>query len=175
MKLLQLCLLFKIAFSFAQDINPNKSFFKLIITNDKEEVLLVKWENSWEFQGRTYKGEQDLKSFINAMAASVGIKVERIRLRGLLTFHFNGYPIPTLMHYYEAKYVSGTPKAPSSCTDAKWFSVAKALQSIPYEDMNDILKHLKQSEGVFGAAFKIYPATKNSKRKHEFIKPFYKL
>jgi len=36
---------------FGQDKKDNYSFFKLYVTNEKDEVLLVKWDGQWEIAG----------------------------------------------------------------------------------------------------------------------------
>ena len=64
------------------------------------------------------------------MEADMGITLRDRKLRGLFTFHSVDRPNPTLMQYYQARYVSGDLKTPPD-TDIRWFSYREALQVIP--------------------------------------------
>ncbi len=159
----------------SQVVPANYSFFKLIVTNSKNEILLVKWEDSWEIQGRKYKGNYSLHEFIESMGEGVGVKFKNLKLRGLFTFHFKGFTRPTLMHYYHALYKSGDLKIPESCSDIKWFSLADAMKVIEYEDMKAIMKQLKGNDKVWGGALEITPKSENNERMFKKIDDFYEL
>lgn len=162
-------------FSQNKNVTPNYSFFKLLVTNSKGEIVLVKWGNDWEIQGRKYQGNYGVKEFVKNMAKGIGVEVKNIRLRSLLTFHFKGYNIPTLMHYYEAEYVSGKLIVPPSCNDIAWVPFDKALKQIAYKDMISILKQIHGNNYVWGAAMEIVEKTINNPRKFSFKTKYYKL
>ena len=122
----------------------NYSFFKLYIKNDKNQILLVKWDNEWEIPGRKYKRSSSIKEFTNSMAKSYGISVSNLKLNALVTFHYSTKSNPTLMHYYSADYSSGKIKTPFGSSNIKWFSIEEAYTIIPYSEMKEIIKHIEK-------------------------------
>ncbi len=152
---------------FAQGKADNYSFFKLYVTNDKDEVLLVKWNNEWEIAGSRYNDPLSVKKYLDQMADDMGITVKNPALRGIYTQRWQGSPYLTLMQYYQAQYVGGDLKVPEDCTDIKWFSYEEALKVIPYENMTTIMKKMKDNPGkIIGAAFERY---QDENQKTQFI------
>jgi hypothetical protein len=132
------------------------SFFKLVITNSKKQILLVKWDGAWELPGERYNQPLSTSKFIDSMAISHGIVVNSPKISGIYTFHYSNRINPTLMHYYTAIYEKGTPKTPPDCSDIGWFSKDEAMRLIPYFEMRLILqKALLTKNKVWGGAFKI--------------------
>lgn len=159
----------------SKTVAPNYSFFKLLIKNNKNEVLLVKWGNDWELQGRKYKGNYSLKEFVENMGSDVGVKLENIKLRGLFTYHYKGESKPTLMHYYEALYIEGKLKIPPSCSDIKWYSFEDAMKIIGYSDMKAIMNQIKENTRLWSGALEINQKTKINPRTFIMIDDFYTL
>jgi ADP-ribose pyrophosphatase YjhB (NUDIX family) len=132
----------------------NYSFFKLLVTNEKNEMLLVKWDNQWEIMGERYNQGASISQFVKTMAESMGTEVKDVKLASIFTQKKDTRPNPTIMHYYTARYVKGTIKPPSDCTDIKWFSYDEAMKVIPYEIMRSVIAKIKENPGkVMGAAF----------------------
>lgn len=83
MKLQLILLLTVISFcSWGQDKVDNYSFFKLYVTNDKDEVLLVKWEGQWEIVGERYNEsvtvrELRILSFVACILKNGKIKMDQ--------------------------------------------------------------------------------------------------
>jgi hypothetical protein len=153
----------------------NYSFFKLYVTNDKAEVLLVKWEGQWEIVGNRYNESLSVKEFVKKMGNEMGIEVQDVKLCGLFTQKWEGVNPTTLMHYYKANFISGTIKPPSDCTDIKWFSFDEALKTIPYEIMTSMMQQINKNPGkVIGAHFERYKDA-NNVSKHRTIQDFYVL
>ncbi len=146
----------------AQNQPDNYSFMKLYVTNDQGEVLLVKWQGEWEIVGDSYNQPLSVSKFLDEMASHMGIKIKNPQLCGLYTQRWRGNPYLTLMHYYQADYVSGELQVPPDCTDIKWFSYEEALEVIPYPNMTTIMKKIKaHPEKVIGAAFERYKDDNN--------------
>lgn len=146
----------------AQDQADNYSFMKLYVTNEQGEVLLVKWNGEWELSGDRYNQPLSVNKFLDEMASSMGITIENPRLCGLYTQRWQGNPSLTLMHYYQAEYVSGDLQVPPDCTDVRWFSYEEALKAIPYPNMTTMMREIKAHPGrVIGAAFERYKDDNN--------------
>ena len=114
--------------AFGQDKKDNYSFFKLYVTNEKGQVLLVKWEGQWEIAGGKYNESMSIREFLNKMATDMGIMIEEPKLCVIFTQKWQGNNPPTIMHYYKAKYSEGDLKVPSDCTDIKWFNFDDAIK-----------------------------------------------
>jgi hypothetical protein len=152
----------------------NYSFFKLYITNDKKELLLVKWDNQWELVGARYNYGVSVRTFIDTIALSMGIKVKDPRLAALYTQRPVTRTNPTLMHYYTVKYDGGVPKVPSGCTDIKWFSYKEALKVIPYEIMKAVIVKINEHpRKVLGAAFETSKDPQTNATKVTVLEDFY--
>ena len=135
----------------------NYSFMKLMIENEKGEVLLVKWDGEWELPGEKFNKPESLTSFLDGMAASVGIKSNNYKLFGLYTQRWQGAGYLTLMHYYQASFLSGDLVVPEDCTDVAWFTKEKALEVIPYDNMKYMIRWNQEKPGkIASAAFERY-------------------
>ena len=151
--------------SVAQQSPDNYSFFKILVTNDKNEILLVKWENEWEVMGERYNKGISVLNYVDTLAQSMGIKVKNVKLAALFTQRPITRSNLTLFHYYTAKYVNGTIHPPADCTDIKWFSYEEALKVIPYEIMKSVVVNIQKNKGkVIGANFEtsVDPQTKKT-------------
>jgi hypothetical protein len=156
-----------------QDKKDNYSFFKLYVTNDKDEVLLVKWEGQWEIAGNKYNESLSIKEFLSKMAADIGITISDPKLVGMFTQKWQGSNPPTIMHYYKVKYSGGDLKVPSDCTDIKWFTFDDAIKIIPYPIMISMMKEIKKNPGkVVGAAFERFKDANNITQ-YKTIEEFY--
>ncbi len=141
----------------AQDQTDNYSFMKLYVTNEQGEVLLVKWNGAWELSGDRYNQPLSINKFLDEMADHMGITIKNPRLCGLYTQRWQGTPYLTLMHYYQANYVSGELRVPPDCTDIRWFSYEEALEVIPYPNMITMMRQIRDNpDRVIGAAFERY-------------------
>lgn len=148
---------------YAQDKSDNYSFFKLYVINDKDEVLLVKWNNQWEIAGDRYNDPLSVKEYLNKMATDMGISIKDPKLCGMYTQRWKNSPSLTLMQYYKADYAGGDLKIPDDCTDIKWFGYEEALKVIPYENMVRLMKEIRKHPGkVIGAAFERYMDENNN-------------
>jgi hypothetical protein len=161
--------------AFAQGEGPdNYSFFKLYVTNDQQELLLVKWNNEWELVGAKYNYGVSVRVFIDTIALSMGIKVKDAKLAALYTQRPVARTNPTLMHYYTVKYDGGKIKVPAGCTDIKWFSYAEAMKVIPYEIMKSVMVKIKEHPGkVLGAAFETAKDPQTNETKVTVLENFY--
>ena len=141
--------------SYAQQ--KNFSYFKLCVTNEKNEILLVKYKGIWELAGKKYVDTRTISEFTSFMAEEMGVNFKELRLRGLFTFYYNEATNPILFNYYSAKYKSGDLTVPPGCTDIAWFSLEEALKTIPFETMRLILdKMFEQESYVWGASMRIH-------------------
>jgi len=162
--------------SFSQSVVDNYSFFKLFVTNTKNEVMLVKWKDAWEIPGKRYRGSKTVKEFVGLMASNHGLMVDDIKLNALITFHYNTKPNPTLMQYYTAKYVSGDLRLPFGSSEVKWVKLEDAYKWIPYAEMVNIMQHIESEPSVlWGAAYDVVKKSTTMPRSSILREDFCKL
>lgn len=161
--------------SSGQDKKDNYSFMKLMVTNDKGEILLLGDKDAMEITGARYNDTISVKEFVNWMGDRMGIKIKNIRLRGLITFHFVSRSNPTLMHYYTAEYESGDLILPKGCEKIEWVESSKTAELIPYDEMNKIIQKISECEYLSGGSFRIWKNKETGKRESKSIEPFYQL
>ncbi|MBC8110732.1 MAG: NUDIX hydrolase [Verrucomicrobia bacterium] len=141
------------AFSQKKD---NYTFFKLYVSNEKGEILMVKWKGTWEVPGERYNDSLSIVHFLDKMATDCGIKVHPKQLSGLFTQYFQGRSNPTIFHWYSVKYISGTLKIPEDCEEIKWFSLGEAIRTTPYPVAKLIMKKIRANPGkVYGGAYQV--------------------
>jgi hypothetical protein len=175
-KLIFIALTLGLAFNIkAQNRIDNYSFMKLYVTNDKGEVLLVGDENSFEITGARYNDTLTVKKFVDWMGNRMGIKINNIRLRGLITFHYAWKSNPTLMQYFTAQYESGALILPEGCVQIRWVKKSETAKLIPYDEMNKIIAKINECEYLFGGSFRIEKDSITHERKSKFLEPFYRL
>jgi hypothetical protein len=168
-----MCVLSGVVTARAQQVD-NYSFFKLLVTNDKNEILLVKWENDWEIIGERYNKGLSIKAFVDFMASEMGIEVSNIKLASMFTQRNVSKPNPTLMQYYTARFVKGNIRPPSDCTDIKWVSFEEAMKMIPYDIMKSVITAIKKNPGkVMGAAFETSTDPQSNKQVIKVLEDFY--
>lgn len=154
----------------------NISYFKLCVTNEKKEILLVKYKGIWELAGKKYVDTRTISEFTSFMAEEMGVNFKELRLRGLFTFYYNNATNPILFNYYSAEYESGKLTVPPGCTDIAWFSLEEALKIIPFETMRLILdKMFEQESYVWGASMRIHKEANSIINKVTMEQDFYPL
>ncbi|MCF6405470.1 hypothetical protein L3C95_21380 [Chitinophaga filiformis] len=150
--------------------------FKLLITNDSNEFLLVKWKGNWEVPGAGYGDSTVVKpinEFLDDMAAKLGIKIKQRKLAGLFTYYMNDMTYPMIFSYYTAKLDKGQLKLGPGIEDVKWFPISEGLKTVPYPNSSAIIKQVFSSpQTVWGGAFRIYPS---QGWRYETISDFYKM
>jgi len=131
----------------------NSHFFKLLVQNDNQEILLINFDGSWEIPGSRYSDNSTIPVFLDSMAKDHGIEIEDSKLAALITFHHEVRDYPTMMFYYRTQYVSGDLSTPSWGQDVKWFSIENACKVIPYKEMSYIIKSIVNQDSFVEGAF----------------------
>jgi len=160
---------------FAQERPSIVNRFKLLITNERKEYLLVKWQGNWEVPGSAYGDTISLKpinAFLNDMSAELGVSIGNRKLAGVFTYYMNDRTYPMIFSYYTAKLKSATTMAPAGI-ETKWFSFPDMLKTIPYPNSVAILRVIVPNpRQVWGGAFKVYPS---QGWRYETIEDFYRI
>ena len=150
--------------------------FKLLITNESNEMLLVKWKGNWEVPGAAYGDSTVVKpinEFLNDLATGLGIKIKQPKLAGLFTYYMNDRQYPMIFSYYTAKSHKVQLKPGPDIEEVKWFPVSEGLKIVPYPNSVAIIRQVLSSpKTIWGGAFRVYPS---QGWKYEIISDFYKM
>ncbi len=136
----------------------NYTIQRLLIFNNKKEILLEKGINCWMTPALRSNENQSLKEGLDSLAKAIGISIKIGRLAGVYTYKFKGLPDNKEVSYrthYTAKYVSGELIQPQQPDRAyKWFPIKTATDNISTEalraETNQIIKFTKT---VWGGSF----------------------
>lgn len=153
----------------------NRNYFKVLILNEKDEVLLVEFKEIWEFIGGTYNTSETLQEHVQKLAMTANIKVTDIQLRGLFSIYWNDVEKPDVHHYYSARYESGDMQSPGDCTGAIWADLTKAREVIVYKDMLQMYERAIESEDLWGGTYRIMKDREKGTRDVEYLVDYFKL
>lgn len=166
-KVISLMILFIPLVLFSQK-KGNSHFFKLMVFNENQEILLINFDGSWEIPGARYTDNSTIPVFVDSMSKDHGIETKNTQLAALVTFHHEIRDYPTMMFYYRTQYLSGDLSTPSWGLDVKWFSVEDAYELIPYQEMNYIIKSIISENSFLTGALSIEYNKKTSERTGKF-------
>ncbi|SEW32556.1 hypothetical protein [Chitinophaga arvensicola] len=157
-------------------------FPKIIVLNDKQEILLSFDSNRKAFEVPsigTLDGPVSIKTHLDQVAAELGFIYSSFRMGGLFTYIFPNRYRTFIRPYFVVKfkgYKDGHALRDSSC---KWFPVSAAIKMIPYPAsaliVQDIIKHPRN---VRAATFEEYGYTNpldTSKIRFRQLEDFYNL
>lgn len=164
--------------SFSQEEScANYLFIKLLVFNEKSEILLVNWNGKWEVPGLKYNSTLSINDFGLKMNKALGIETSsKHRLNGSFSVFSLGKEKPSIMNYYTTIYTTGTIQAPPGCSEAKWYTFEEAMEKIPYADMKDILNYINEDKcSVYGGTIVRKKNTSGGEDLIEYEVPIYKL
>ncbi len=158
------------------------TFPKIIIENNHKQILLAFDNNRKAFEVPSIgiiDGPISFKSYIDTIAAKLGIKYKFFRLGGIFTYIFPDKYSTFIRPYFVVQlqgFLNGKNILDSSY---KWFSVENALKEIKYPASERIVrKIMKYKKRVWSATFEEYGYTNPvdiSKIKFRIIEDFSKL
>jgi hypothetical protein len=134
----------------------NYTIQRLIIFNNKKEILMEKYWGGWQTPALRSNQNQSLKEGLDSMATAIGISIEPVKLAGIITYKYEGLPDHKEVSYrthYTAKYKSGEP-IKTKDKEYHWLSIKEALEKISMEalkiETTQIVNHPKV---VWGGSF----------------------
>ena len=158
-----------------KSMSHNRSYFKLCILNEEDELLLVEYMNIWEPIGGGYNSTLNMEDYVRTLAMTANVKTSDIRLRGLFSVYYNKSKQPIVYHYYTARYASGEIKTPGDCTGVQWVNLAEARKIMAYEEMLEIYERLLENSSVWGGTYRITKNSEKGTREFEKLVEFFQL
>jgi hypothetical protein len=158
---------------FAQ---TNFNYFKLCVLNEDNEVLLVNYKDMWEPAGRKYDKPESMQMVLRQMAKEMGVEIEGLRLRAMITKYYGDARYPIVFNYVSAQYKSGELTIPPGCKDIKWYTVEEALEVIPFEGMKMVLEKvfIEDTDALWAGSLHIVNDPDSNKKFATIKEEFYK-
>jgi len=172
------CLLFLISCNKEQNahVEPTHNFTvnRLIVLNDKGEVLMGKEEGNWYTLSHVYNERQFIKECLDSLSNEYGITTTTPQLHGYFSYKYEYHPYSTLRSFYVAQYLDGDIKPVGNMTEMKWMSKEDAIALTPVESMKLGIKQiLENPDTLWSGSFMIY--RKGEHHHARLIEDFYPL
>ena len=137
---------------------PRENFIvnRVLITNDKDEMLMIREENVWAPPSFLYNKRQFVKEGIDSLANAHGIKITSPKLHGHFSFKYDYEPYATIRNIYTAQYVSGKVKVPKHLKEVVWLPIEEAIEKntiTAIKLMSDQI--IKNPDVVWGGSFMV--------------------
>ncbi|SKA48381.1 hypothetical protein SAMN04488128_1124 [Chitinophaga eiseniae] len=154
----------------------NYTILRLLMINQQEEILLVKYKTGWLTPSLRYNENQSIKGALDSLAREFGYEITVPQLRAMVTFQFDFKPVVSIRTHYAAHVSGGKLKSPKDVAEVKWVSrkEAETLMSLPGTEAVDAIRLttmqiLNHPETIWGGSF-LVPETGTACRMPE---PFY--
>lgn len=173
--MLLLILLFSLPL-FAQQAPKTSTFHRLLIFNEKSELMVVRFKDSdrWVTPGWYQDEHLTIRQGLEQLAASYGVKISSPILRGVFTLKDEQNRVSSTRLVYSAKIKSGKLKAPESIGEIEWLPVQKAAETITFPHISaQIMQITAHPEAVWGGTQRMYQEGKAYKS--EVVEEFYPL
>ncbi|MDT0607405.1 NUDIX hydrolase [Croceitalea rosinachiae] len=139
-----------------RDPTHNFTMQRLIIINDKNEMLMAREDYVWAPPSVSYSKREFLKESMENLAEDYGIKITDLKLHGYFSYKYEYHPFATLRSYFVAQYVSGELKAPNWMDEVKWMPISEAIDNNTVTSIKQITKQIMEyPDTVWGGSFMI--------------------
>jgi hypothetical protein len=136
---------------------------RLLIFNDRDEILLQFNAMGWSTPGQRFDHPLSVRLALDQLAARYGVRIDNVRLAGLLTYEYGYSPAISTRTHYRARLAGGEPKAPDGVQELRWFPrdaaiAAMALESqrAPPSFVEMTTRMLREPGIVWGGAFHVW-------------------
>jgi hypothetical protein len=160
----------------------SQTFPKILIINDKQEILLGFDDDRKAFEVPSIgfiRGPISFKTYLDKAAQRIGFTYKSFRLGGLFTYIFPDKFGTFIRPYFVVQFKSYSNGSQLADPDYKWFSLDSAVQKIPYPASAQIVKQIvSKPKTVWGATFEEYGYTNPvdiRKIKFKILEAFYPL
>ncbi|WGG48131.1 hypothetical protein [Rugamonas sp. DEMB1] len=141
---------------YAQEAPKTSTFHRLLLLNEKNELMVVKIKNSnrWVTPGWYQDDRLTIAQGLDELAAGYGVKIATPTLRGVFTL--KGSQVSTRL-IYTTKIKSGELKNPELIEEIKWLPIQKAVETITFPHISAQITQLsKYPDVIWGGAQTMY-------------------
>lgn len=151
---------------------------RLLLFNDKDEILLEKHPNGWMTPALRHQEKQSTNQGLYTLATDFGYEISRPKLAGIFTFIPEYKNQASFRQYYRAQMIQGQLQLPEGKIDAQWFSKEKALEMLALPDTKIIFavrdmtqQVLNRPEHIWGGSYRLWKEA--GKTKYRLSEDFY--
>lgn len=156
----------------AKEATPPSEFHRLLIFNEKEELMLVKIKDTdfWVTPGLYNPPKDTTMKELHQLASEYGLDIPSPELRGI--FLLKSDQGDSNRYFYNVNVAEKESKQPDNISQVKWLSLEEATTTINIPHIVILLKQvMAKPEQVWGATLVRYQDGK--KRKAKLIKDFH--
>jgi hypothetical protein len=164
---------------FAQETgNDSYTIQRLLIYNQKGEVLLEKNDFGWMTPALRHNSKVTINDGLINLASEFGLRISSPKISGIFMFMSDYKPISQFRQHYSCNVVDGQLKVPENKLDVQWFSINKAIEMMSLPDtkaplvIRDMTKQLLYyPEIIWGGAYLL--SKKNGEISYKTTEQFY--
>lgn len=121
-------------------------FHRLLILNTQNEIMLVKIKSSnrWATPGWYQDGNLSIRTGLDELAATYGIRISDPLLRGVFTLTGQQEKTVSSRLIYLVRVKSGAVQAPSTIEEIRWLPAEKAQELISFPHISAQIKQIMQ-------------------------------
>lgn len=161
---------------FAQQTANTSTFHRLLIFNEKSELMLVRIKDSdrWVTPGWYQDEKLTIRQGLEQLAESYGVKISSPVLKGVFTLKDGQSRVISTRLIYSTKITSGKLEAPALIGEIKWLPVQEAAEVITYPHISaQFMQITKHPNTVWGGTQ--YMHRDGNTNKSEIVDVFYPL
>lgn len=127
---------------------------RLIIINNKNEILMAREQHVWAPPSLLFNERQYIKESLDSLSKAYGVKISSPQLRGQFSFKYDYHPYATIRNYYIAHHLSGEIKIPKGINAAQWMPIPVAIKKNTVTAIKEISEQIiKFPNVVWGGSF----------------------
>ena len=143
----------------AQEKKDFTVFHRLLVFNENQELMVVKIKNTdfWVTPGLYQNQSQWVKEGLDSLAATYGISITPIVLKGLFMLKSAKDQSLSLRNVFTTNKMGESVKKPDNIDEIRWLSVVEATKLISFPHINRMIVQITEHpEGVWGGSLLRY-------------------
>lgn len=152
---------------------------RLLISNEKQEILLVRHKNGWMTPALRHQSNMTIQSGLSELAADYGGQISAPELAGMFMFLPEYKKGASFRQYFRANWLGGELVTPEGLLETRWFSHEKAehVMSLPAKivgaEKEMTMWLIEHPQSVWGGSFVLM--RKDGALSYELVEPFFVL
>jgi len=150
------------------------SFHRLIVLNDKDEILLVQIKDVgfWVTPGWYQDEKQNIQTGLKNLAEDYGLVITPPKLKGMFSLKGQDNKIYSIRNVYVARAKAYQKTYPAIISDARWLPLEQATELMTFPHINFMLEQvINRPDKLWGGTIQRYKEKEAFKAK--IVEPFY--
>ncbi|MEM6725636.1 MAG: hypothetical protein AAF598_16460 [Bacteroidota bacterium] len=145
--------------------NDSYTIQRLIIFNDKGELLLQQHPNGWMTPALRHNTEVTTHQALSDLAQTFGLTISTPQLHGIFMYFHSDHKKPSFRQHYSCHLIDGTLKIPEEMLGAQWFAPHEAVKKMLDPDavivraVGEMTQHiLEYPNSIWGGSYTLVKA-----------------